>query len=125
MVPPSNWVPPNHTQFGIIAGISGILCMDLAKYQNYIYMPVMAISQISALEYRNYSLTKCTSLLPQIINTDPQTSGAPYTDGSYVILYDKGVLDGKEPQQKLYHHEIENITDQSCDSNPRRTTQVT
>ena len=36
MVPPSNRVPQNHTSFGIMGGVIGILCTALAKLQNYI-----------------------------------------------------------------------------------------
>ena len=67
MEPPSNWVPQNHTLFGIMAGTRIIICMALAACQNYSYMLVMAISKLYAPEYIRFSLTKSTSLFPQPI----------------------------------------------------------
>ena len=67
MVTPSNTVPQNHTSFGIMAGMRGILCTDLAKLQNYISMSVMAISPLFEPEYISSSLKKSTLLYPQPI----------------------------------------------------------
>ena len=70
MVLPSNWVPTNKTSFGIMSGMSGILCTAIAKLQNYLSMSVMAISQIFAPKYIISSLEKCTLLsLQPIIST--------------------------------------------------------
>ena len=51
MVPPSNWVPQNHTSFGIMARMSSILGTSLYKCKNYISMLVYAISQLFVTEY--------------------------------------------------------------------------
>ena len=57
----------NHISFGIMAGMSGVLFMDLDIFYNYISLSVIAISQLSAPDYINFSQTKCTSLFPQPI----------------------------------------------------------
>ena len=55
----------------------------------------------------------------------PQTSDIINPDGPHVIPYGEGYLDGEEPHYQWYCTEIAKPTDQSSDSNPKPTAQVT
>ena len=56
---------------------------------------------------------------------DPQTSDATQQDVPHGISYCEGDLGNKDPHNKWYRPEIPYPTDQSRDSNPKPTNQVT
>ena len=87
MVTPSSHVPQNHTSFGIMAGMSGILCTALFKFQNYISMFGHGyFTDFCTIEHK-FLFDKVHFDFSSSYYIDPHTSDTTQPDGPHVILY--------------------------------------
>ena len=77
MAPPSNWEPPSHIWYGIMASTKVILCIVLAKCPISIYMPSIYTSMPFVCISTNSQEINCTTPFHRL-TTLTQTSMLQY-----------------------------------------------
>ena len=76
-------------------------------------MSVMDISNLFSPEYISILSDEVYFDLSSAYSIDPQTSDVINTDGTHIIPYGEGDLEGEEPHHQWYRADISKPTDKS------------